>query len=160
MSLLINKIDLSKVSTKELQKVLDTRLQNARKKKLRTFRETCAQCGKTTNLKEWAHMRSYWFEDNVYTQNYRLSDDIYIICPHCLCCHDSYAKVHYTTIHCETELARYKRINAFLSNGGKFKHYYQEYSDGDRNEYYKTYELYCVEYDKNCEKLKVERPYK
>jgi len=160
LALMSNKPSLHKISTKELSAELDRRFKQKQKRILSTCKETCEKCKKTASLKEWSHVNSYWFVDDVYTQNYRLSDDIEIICPFCKTGHDAYKKKKYETIDTSIEEERYKRIAKFHGSSGKFKHYYQEYDGGygQKKEYYESEQLYCATYEDKPKK--VENPFK
>lgn len=161
LALMSNKPSLDKFSSKQLAAELYRRFKQKQKRTKSSAKETCSHCGQTSKLKEWSHMRSYWFEDNVYTQNHRLSDDIHLICPNCTCVSHAHKNKKYETLDTKSEIDLFKRIKKFEEAGGKFKHYYQEYDNGYgfTPDYYESEELYCAEFVKDSEKLKVKKPY-
>lgn len=121
---------------------------------LKNFYHTCTSCLSRTHLSTWDKIRSYTFEDDVYTQNYLLNRDFEIICPACQSRNFTKEEYIYSNPGSETiaELELYKLCKEF-ERYGKFKNEYHYHNQYGMTPFYEII-------NEKGERRKIKDPYK
>jgi len=155
------KIDLSTVSEEDLRDELNKRHVKATTSALRGCIAKCWHCEKSSNLKKWFHIESYSFEDNVYTSNYNLEDDVKVVCPNCNTANKTCKKWRYEMLKPNErdlhQLTLYELIRKFERNGGIFTKYYKYYGPshyGEKGQYYEVPDRHTFSFSMDSEKYK------